>query len=189
MEEKGGKCIILTLLITISKIPMSEYYGTFDCKMDPKNRFILPAGVKRQVDPADKDRYVFMMTKGIEEDSLFLYPIPNWKVFLSKLKELNNFDPQNIETVRYFMDCSFEVEMDNQNRIAVNKKLVDHLNMDSSKELLVIGLLDYFEIWDASTYEKRKKEKQSNIKQLAHATLGSLSKKNNNNSNSENPKI
>jgi MraZ protein len=43
---------------------MSGLVGEFECKLDSKGRFLFPAGLRKQLDPAANE--VFMMNKGFE---------------------------------------------------------------------------------------------------------------------------
>ena len=37
---------------------MSQFLGEFECKVDPKGRIMLPAGLKKQLSPAAEGRFV-----------------------------------------------------------------------------------------------------------------------------------
>jgi MraZ protein len=63
---------------------MTGFLGEYDCKLDPKGRIILPAGLKRQV-PAEAED-TFVVNRGFEK-CLVLYPKNEWeKISL----EINN---------------------------------------------------------------------------------------------------
>jgi MraZ protein len=84
---KSGKIINIFTLANNS-VSMPSLIGEYQCKVDAKGRFMLPSGLKRQLDPAAKDQFV--INRGFE-GCLVLYPMNEWEKETAKFEKLNLF--------------------------------------------------------------------------------------------------
>ena len=120
--------------------------GSFSSSIDSGGRFQLPVAL-RQVSAQVEGRFV--MNMGIEK-CITLYPIDEWTVYRNQLAELNVFRPDQRALVRFFLSSATEVKADAKNRILGPKHLAQYACLE--KEILVVGMLHFVEIWNPSLY-------------------------------------
>ncbi|MEO7531517.1 MAG: division/cell wall cluster transcriptional repressor MraZ [Sediminibacterium sp.] len=127
---------------------MIGFHGEYEATVDAKGRFLLPGGLKKQL-PEGETR--FILSRGFEK-CLTLYPIKSWEQIISKISQLNDFDPKVREFRRQFLGGATEVELDSANRMLLPQTLKEFAGL--GKDIVVAAALDRFEIWDASKYKK-----------------------------------
>jgi MraZ protein len=128
---------------------MTGFIGEFEVTLDPKGRFLLPAGLKRQL-PGD-EVIKFVINRGFEK-CLSLYPIQSWKPLYDQISTLNDFDPKVREFRRYFLNGAIEVEPDTASRILIPQNLKDYAGL--GKDIVLASAVDKIEIWDKEKYQK-----------------------------------
>ena len=68
---------------------MIGFLGEYEATLDPKGRFLLPAGFKKQL-PAEGGTQ-FVINRGFEK-CLSLYPMVSWEPIYEQISKLNDFD-------------------------------------------------------------------------------------------------
>ena len=148
--KSGKKCYFVStsgnLKIIYSR--MIGFHGEYEATVDAKGRFLLPGGLKKQL-PEGETR--FILSRGFEK-CLTLYPIKSWEQIISKISQLNDFDPKVREFRRQFLGGATEVELDSANRMLLPQTLKEFAGL--GKDIVLAAALDRFEIWDASKYKK-----------------------------------
>jgi MraZ protein len=129
---------------------MVTFIGEFDCKLDPKGRLSLPAGLHKQFDVAYKDRFV--INRSIFQKCLILYPLNTWESIVADLSKLNRFLKDNDTFIRQFTNGAISVEADNVNRLLLPKRLTDYASIE--KEVILSANLNKIEIWSADLFNK-----------------------------------
>jgi MraZ protein len=114
---------------------MTGFLGEYEATVDPKGRFLLPAGFKKQL--PEESNNLFVINRGFEK-CLTLYPISSWEPIFTGISKLNDFDPKVREFRRYFLNGATQVELDSAGRLNLPKNLVSAVNK--------------IEIWDKSKY-------------------------------------
>ncbi len=127
---------------------MANLFGEYICKIDAKGRFMLPAGLKKQLQEADRDRFV--INRGFEKN-LTLYPDSEWQKITREINSLNLYSKKNREFVRYFYRGASELVCDSANRLLLPKTLLDYAAID--KELVLFAFANRIEIWSKELYE------------------------------------
>lgn len=127
---------------------MIGFHGEYEATVDQKGRFLLPGGLKKQL-PEGEGR--FILSRGFEK-CLTLYPIKSWEQIISKISQLNDFDPKVREFRRQFLGGATEVELDSAGRMLLPQTLKEFAGI--SKNIILAAALDRFEIWDASKYKQ-----------------------------------
>lgn len=126
---------------------MPTFIGEYKCKIDSKSRLLIPSGFRRLIAGENADK--FMISLG-GENCLNLYPIDGWKNDVERrLHDL----PRGIrrrKIVRFYSGMSRQVEMDKTGRIAIPRNFLQKIG--DSREVYVIGMLNYLEIWSAEEY-------------------------------------
>src|ERR1051326_8172265 len=128
---------------------MTRFLGEFECKLDDKGRFILPAPLKKQVPQEVEERFV--VNRGFEK-CLVLYPLNEWNRITDELNKLNTYQKQAREFVRYFYRGATELALDGSSRLLLPKRLLEYAGI--TKEIVVFAHANKIEIWAADLYEK-----------------------------------
>jgi len=128
---------------------MVSFLGEYESTIDTKGRFLLPAGLKKQL-PAD-DSLHFVINRGFEK-CLTLYPLQSWKPIYAEISQLNDFDPKVREFRRYFLNGATQLEIDSAGRILLPKNLLEHAALE--KDIVLVSAMNKIEIWDKTKYQQ-----------------------------------
>jgi len=146
---------------------MSQLLGEFECRLDPKGRLMIPAGLKRQLPPDLGDKLV--INRGFE-NCLILYPYPDWQRESEKVNRLNVYNKKNREFVRYFYRGATELLIDSTGRILLPKPLLDYAGID--KELVLSAFGYRIEVWSKEAYDKMLTNEPGDFSDLAEEVMG-----------------
>ncbi len=153
---------------------MAGFIGEYDCRLDDKGRFMLPAGIRRQLDPADHD--TFVINRGFEQH-LNLYPLKEWEKLMARVsKKVNGFTEKGRRLLRQFRNGAIPVTVDSSGRILLPQSLMQYASL--KKDLMVVGSFDRVELWDKAGYEQEMKEGMADFSMLAEELLGNLDEEN-----------
>lgn len=128
---------------------MTGFIGEYESTMDAKGRFLLPAGLRKQLGPEGDASFV--INRGFEK-CLTLYPRKSWEPIFENIKRLNDFDPKVREFRRYFLNGATEVEPDSAGRILVQKSLMEYAGLQ--KDIVLVSAVNKIEIWDKNKYQE-----------------------------------
>ena len=128
---------------------MPSFLGEFEATLDPKGRFLLPAGFKRQIPEGESTRFV--INRGFEK-CLSLYPMSSWQPLYDQISTLNDFDPKVREFRRYFLNGAIIVEPDSAGRLLIPQNLKDYAGLE--KDIVLAAAVNKLEIWDKEKYQK-----------------------------------
>jgi MraZ protein len=130
-------------------LKMTGFLGEFEATLDPKGRFLLPGGLRKQLPEGENTRFV--INRGFEK-CLSLYPMRSWEPLFQKISTLNDFDPKVRGFRRYFLNGATEVELDSAGRLLLPPNLKDYAEL--SKDLVLTSAVDKIEIWSKTNYDK-----------------------------------
>ena len=128
---------------------MTGFIGEYESTLDAKGRFLLPAGLKKQMPDSDAEPYI--LNRGFEK-CLCLYTSKSWKPLFSDLSKLNDFDDKARKFKRYFLNGATQVETDNSSRILIPKNLITYAELE--KDIVLVSAIDKIEIWDKTKYQQ-----------------------------------
>ena len=122
---------------------MTGFLGEFEATVDAKGRFLLPVGFKKQM--ADDEPMRFVINRGFEK-CLSLYTQKTWEIEYEKLSKLSDYDPEEREFKRYFLNGATIVEPDTAGRILLPPNLKLHADLVKDITLMAMGnkLVRYF---------------------------------------------
>jgi MraZ protein len=124
--------------------------GEFDITMDDKGRILIPSKLRSQI-----AGNILWVTKGPDEH-LWLYTPEEWEIFSSKvMSNMSPFSEEDRETYRSIIAPSQELEIDRVGRILIPPSLKVHA--DLKREVLILGVIKFIEIWDAEKYALHRK--------------------------------
>ena len=128
---------------------MISFLGEYEATLDSKGRFLLPAGLKRQIPEGESTRFV--INRGFEK-CLTLYPMQSWQPLYDQISTLNDFDPKVREFRRYFLNGAIMVEPDAAGRLLLPQNLKDYAGL--GKDIVLAAAVNKIEIWDKESYQK-----------------------------------
>jgi MraZ protein len=128
---------------------MTGFLGEYEATLDPKGRFLLPAGLKKQIPEEGNARFV--INRGFEK-CLTLYPLTSWEPIFSEISKLNDFDPKVREFRRYFLNGATLTELDTAGRLLIPPNLKDHAALE--KDIILVSAVNKIEIWDKNKYQQ-----------------------------------
>jgi len=137
------------------------FRGKFKHNLDSKGRFSLPS----------KFREVLRVKYGSETlvvtnypDCLVAYPWEEWKKIEEKLLKLPWEMPEVREYLRYFLGSAEECQPDRQGRLLLPQSLREEIGLE--KEVVLLGMLNNFEIWNPKDLEEKFRQTKQNFTQL-----------------------
>jgi MraZ protein len=137
------------------------FRGKFKHTLDEKGRFSLPAKFKE----------VLRVKYGSENlvvtnypDCLVAYPLEEWQKIENKLLSLPWDIPEVRQYVRYFLGAAEEYQPDKQGRILLSQSLREEIKLE--REVILLGMLTHFEIWNPKYLESKFKETKENFSKV-----------------------
>lgn len=146
---------------------MINLRGEYDCSMDAKGRIRLPSSLLKKL--GERENYHFVLNKGFEKH-LTLYPIEVWEATVKEFEKLNPYDNDTRQFLRRFHNGTTDIEMDEQMRILVPKRLCEFAGL--TKEVILNAYGNKIEIWDAKEYEDMMNDDSTSMADLAQKVLG-----------------
>ena len=126
---------------------MMHLTGEFKVTLDEKGRISLPALLRRCLNESN-----LFLTEG-SENCLWLYPGSQWNDMINTImKNTDPFSKKDRNLRRRIIGPSQEVEIDKAGRIPIAVSLREFAGL--SKDCVVLGQVDYIEIWDEECYKK-----------------------------------
>jgi MraZ protein len=128
---------------------MIGFLGEYEVTLDPKGRFLLPVGFKKQL-PEDGNAQ-FVICRELDK-CLSLYPIKIWEPLFEEINNLNDFDPKVRQFKRFFLNGATIVELDSAGRLLVPPNLKEYAGF--GKDIVLSSNGKKIEIWDSSKYKQ-----------------------------------
>ena len=127
---------------------MSLFRGTFPHTIDNKGRISVPNKFRDLLKAKDDLRLV--ITRGTHQDCLSVFPMDRWQKIEEDVDKLPAGRPKD-SFIRHFISPAQDVSTDKMGRILVPAALRDEIGL--SKDVMVVGALSKFEIWDKERWE------------------------------------
>ena len=96
------------------------------------------------------------LSKDTQQSCLLLYPLPEWEEIELKLSKFSSNIEQERRKIRLLLGYAIDCEMDKSGRVLIPVPLRNHAKLD--KEILLVGQLNKFEIWNSEIWAKRIEE-------------------------------
>lgn len=168
MVGSGKNCYTLALQ---KKIRMAGFIGEFPSTVDTKGRFLLPAGLKKQI-PAREVHFV--VHRGIEKH-LVLYTKKEWEKISEGVNSLNLFVEENREFIRKFHRGATVIELDPANRLLVPQQLLDFAGIN--RDIVLYTYANRIEVWSQKEFDKIFKDDKTNYSKLSEKVMGKKKEK------------
>lgn len=128
---------------------MKLFLGEYDHALDERGRITLPKKIRIEIDERE-----LILAKGYDR-CVFGFDKGRWEVEAAKHFDTPVTDEKGRAVRRYLFGSAQKVELDKLGRILLPAQLKEYASI--SREVIVIGAGDHFEIWDRvrwSTYAK-----------------------------------
>jgi MraZ protein len=146
---------------------MPSFIGEYEVALDAKGRFLLPAGLRKQMPEGHGERFV--VNRGFEA-CLVLYTMEVWEVISNKINKLNDFNPKERALKRLFLNGANIVELDSAGRMNLPKNLMEYAGL--SKDMVIAAQGNKVELWDKAAYQNYMNQNVGTLSMLAEEVGG-----------------
>lgn len=141
------------------------FLGTYTPKLDDKGRLTLPAKFRDELAGG------LMVSKG-QDHSLTVYPRATFEERARRAAKASRSDPTARAFLRNFAAGTDEQHPDAQGRITLS---TDHRRYAGlTKDCVVIGAVDFLEIWDAQAWQDYQQTHEENFSAASDEALGDI---------------
>ena len=120
--------------------------GKYKYSVDSKNRICIPHKFRANLG----EKCVF--SKDLEYKCLNLYSMEQWEMYCEKIEMLPSIEMEDVRFLIY--SNSSETEIDSQGRIVLNQQLCEEIGLFEEKEVMIVGIFKYVQIWSIAEWEK-----------------------------------
>jgi MraZ protein len=130
------------------------FYGEHFCKLDEKGRFLLPPSIRDLLCPGGQTGETgVVFLKRSEPACLRAYTLTEWAAVLTKTKARLDEDQSRL-FMHHVVSETATSEIDKTGRILIPGKLRKHVNLADDQEIVLVGMYEYFEIWNPSDFRR-----------------------------------
>ena len=134
------------------------FMGEYHHNLDEKSRIVIPSTFRNEL--GNK----FIIVRGIEK-CLYGYSMEEWQKIVDKLKTLPFTKSDARSFARTFFSGATVCELDKSGRVVISSNLVNHASI--TKECVIIGANDRFEIWNSNKWQQLIEENDSKLSDIA----------------------
>lgn len=124
------------------------FRGANAINLDVKGRVAVPTRYRQLL--LDDCQGQLVCTIDTQQSCLLLYPLTEWEEIELKLSKLSSMNPHERRLQRLLLGYATEGEMDKSGRFLLSAPLRQHAGLQ--KEIMLVGQLNKFEIWDAQVW-------------------------------------
>ena len=135
------------------------FRGSSEHTLDPKGRIIVPARFRDVIRAGGGE--AVMVTR--MDRSLFAYALGEWGKIEDRIMALAEKSEHMRRFRRVFVGGAFECVCDKQGRILIPPTLRAYAQLE--KEIVLVGVLDHFEIWSRENWEKENELMENGMQQ------------------------
>jgi MraZ protein len=136
--------------------------------LDSKGRIIIPSRFRQVIREGGAD--AVMITR--MDKSLFAYELDEWGKIEEKILALAEKSDAMRRFRRFFIGGAFECTCDKQGRVLIPPTLREYAHL--GKDIVLVGVLDHFEIWSKDNWEKENQLMESDM--LKEEVRGEISR-------------
>ena len=126
--------------------------------MDSKGRVIIPSRFRDLIRAGGGDRVMVSRMDGC----LVGYPLDAWRGIETRLLALAQKSDAMRRFRRVFVGGAFECTCDKQERSLIPPMLREYAGFE--KDIVLVGVLDHFEIWSRDTWEAENQALETDLK-------------------------
>jgi MraZ protein len=137
--------------------------------LDEKGRLIIPARFRDIVRAQGGDNLIITRI----EKGLMAYSIQGWNKIEERLLALADSSEHMRRIRRYLVGGACECPCDKQGRVLIPQAQRDYAELN--KEIVLVGLLDHFEIWSRENWDKSNEQMELDLQKGAvHSEIAKL---------------
>ena len=134
------------------------FFGEYPYKVDEKGRVPLPPKFRRQM------REGVILTRGMGEKCIAVYPIAEWKR-LSESLAAKAVTPANLRKLnRSIFGSAFDASLDGQGRITLPFSLREYAGIGDT--VIVVGANNFIELWCEGEWQSEKTSADEQASQI-----------------------
>ncbi|MEX0951353.1 MAG: division/cell wall cluster transcriptional repressor MraZ [Gammaproteobacteria bacterium] len=122
--------------------------------IDSKGRVAVPSRFRERLSVLADGHLV--LTLSPLDQSLWLYPLPEWELIEAKLASLSDFDTQSRRTKQMMRGYASDCQLDAQGRILIPQELRSYAGL--GKDIILLGQGNKFELWDAAVWNAQREQ-------------------------------
>ena len=134
------------------------FLGQYTYKLDSKGRLTIPARFR------EESLTRLVITRGLDH-CLALYPLDVWDELADKVNALPITSTQGRALRRLFFADAADLSLDSQGRVLIPERLREYAALDMSREVVVVGLNRYVELWTPSLWQQQNEEQLEMMKE------------------------
>lgn len=138
------------------------FSGRFNHTLDDKGRIKIPQKIKDSLASDYNDNRVIVTNL---DKCLVAYPLDEWRRLEEKALKMPSMQKDVLEFLRYFFSGAEEIELDKMDRMRIPQFLKSSGNL--TKDVVLVGIINRFEIWDRSLWEENFSAARSNFESIA----------------------
>ncbi len=138
---------------------VSMFRGSSFHTIDAKGRLIIPARFRDVIRADGGERVMLSRMDGC----LVAYPLDGWRRIESRILQLAQKNDSLRRFRRVFIGGAFDCACDKQERILIPPLLRDYAGLQ--KDVVLVGVLDHFEIWSREKWEQENLNLEEDLKQ------------------------
>ncbi len=127
--------------------------------VDAKGRLIIPARFRDVIRADGGERMMISRMDGC----LVAYPIDEWRHIETRIQQLAQKSASMRRFRRVFIGGAFDCTCDKQERILIPPLLREYAGLQ--KDIVLVGVLDHFEIWSREKWENENLNLEEDLKQ------------------------
>ncbi|MGD2029167.1 MAG: division/cell wall cluster transcriptional repressor MraZ [Desulfobacterales bacterium] len=134
------------------------FRGSFFHTIDPKGRIIIPAKFRDVIKAQESNGVMISKIDG----GLVGYTYDEWRNIETRILSLAEKSENMRRFRRVFIGGAFECACDKQDRILIPQNLRQYAELE--KEIVLVGVLDHFEIWSRQSWDKENIHLEKDMK-------------------------
>lgn len=132
--------------------------GEFRHNIDTKGRLAVPVKFRAELNEG------IIITRGVDH-CLFVFDMAEWQKLVAKLTSLSLMHGDSRAFVRLMLSGAVDTKLDAQGRVLVPDYLRNFAALD--KEVVIAGLYNRVEIWNAANWDEYRKKTESSSEEIA----------------------
>ncbi|OIO46208.1 MAG: cell division/cell wall cluster transcriptional repressor MraZ [Parcubacteria group bacterium CG1_02_39_15] len=134
------------------------FIGEYRHTIDTKKRLALPAKFRKELGKT------VVVTRGLDS-CLIVYPLKEWRVMSDKLGKLPLSQTEARGFARVMLSGAMAVGVDGLGRVLIPEYLKGYAGL--KKNVIICGLYNRLEIWDAQKWNIYEKKMEKGVEDLA----------------------
>ena len=151
---------------------LPSFKGQYEHSVDNKGRVSFPAKLRKCLNPQAEERFTILK---VQEECLYLYPNDEWSKVEDNLTRINSFTKEGRTVKRNFLRFAEDLELDNQNRLALPPPLMEWAKI--TNKVVFLGSGERIEIWSPEKLDEEDQQLSAEVYQeLFEKVMGNADK-------------